>query len=81
VVVDAGDKPGTTPGRLYVATRGESLPLRIESTGATRPGGLSDPRCGGSSGVDDSGTDVTFTSFNRRIRITAPSGAISVSGG
>jgi hypothetical protein len=80
VVVDAGEKPGTTPGKLYVAAQGPPLPLRIESTGATRAGGVPDPHCGGTSGIHDSGTDVTFTSFNRGLRIAAPAGAISIPG-
>jgi len=79
IVTDAGDKPGTTPGRLYVATKGAPYPLRIQSTGATRSGGVSDALCKGTSGLHDSGTNVTFTSFDRHLDISAPPKALSLS--
>ena len=79
VIVDAGDKPGTTPGRIYIATSGPAFPLRIHSTGATRPGGKTDPVCKSSSGLHDAGTDVTFTGFNESLHIAAPAKAVSLS--
>lgn len=79
VIVDAGDKPGTTPGKLYVATDGPAFPLRILSTGTTRPGGVADPVCKGTSGLHDAGTDVTFTAFDQSLHIAAPAKAISLS--
>src|ERR1700683_2848319 len=43
VVVDqAGNAPGSNPGTLAVATNGPAYPLRITSTGPSRPGGKVD---------------------------------------
>ncbi|MDX6539889.1 MAG: hypothetical protein QOI71_1499, partial [Gaiellales bacterium] len=42
VVADAGDAPGSTPTKLYVATMGPPYPLRLTETGRGRPGGRID---------------------------------------
>jgi hypothetical protein len=77
VVVDQGDKPGTTPGKLYVTNTAPILPLRLLQTGKRRPGGHLDKRCQDS---DDTSTasDVRFSAFDEALRIKAPRGAIEV---
>lgn len=75
VVADAGDKPGSTPGRTYVATSGPAYPLRLQSTGSTRSGGVTDRACKGTSGLRAAGTDVTLSGFDDNLHIAAPAGA------
>jgi hypothetical protein len=75
VVVDAGDKPGSTPGRTYVATSGPAYPLRLESTGSTRSGGVTDKACKSTSGLREAGTDVALSGFDDNQHIAAPAAA------
>ena len=79
VVADRGDRPGTSPGRLYVAASGRTLPLRVVQTGPTRPGG----RVAGCSESGDTtrASDLRFSRFDRPLRIRAPRGAIDLGGG
>jgi hypothetical protein len=76
VLQDAGDKPGTTPGLLYVATDGPILPLRAVQTGQRKAGKI-DKKC---QDADDKSTssDLTFSNFNKVAKITAPKGALSL---
>ncbi|MCW3023449.1 MAG: hypothetical protein JWR30_2771 [Conexibacter sp.] len=80
VIVDRGDKPGTTPGRLYVTASGPVLPLRVTQTGRRRAGGRLDPRC---QEKDDKSTasDLTFSRFDAPLKIAAPHGAITLPSG
>ena len=82
IVVDRGDKPGTAPGKLYVATGSPHYPLKLEITGnpsaGTPPGGQ---QCGssssGSSG-NDQGT-ITLSNFNANApTVTAPPNPIDL---
>jgi hypothetical protein len=74
---DAGDKPGTTPGVLYVTTDGPILPLRAVQTGKRKPGGKIDKKC---QDADDTSTssDLTFSNFNKVAKITAPKHAVAL---
>jgi len=76
VLRDAGDKPGTAPGLLYVTTSGPILPLRATQTGPRKAGKV-DEKC---QDADDKSTaaDITFSRFDEVTRITAPHGAISL---
>jgi hypothetical protein len=76
VVVDAGDKPGTSPGKLYVATSGTPFPLKLEQTGPAKAGGT-DTTCGGNSTLTQ-GSGV-FDQYNSSISVTAPKGALDIS--
>jgi hypothetical protein len=82
VIVDKGDRPGTAPGKLFVAATGEPLPLRTLATGNERPGGAKDPLC---DSEDDSPTHVgdtaTFSRYDEPLNISAPPAAIDVAGG
>lgn len=77
VIVDKGDKPGTTPGRLYVTAARPTLPIRSLQTGKRRPGGKIDSRC---EDKDDTSTasDLRFSRFDQPLRLTAPKGAIDL---
>jgi hypothetical protein len=77
VVVDEGDKPGTTPGRLYVSTSGRILPLRELQTGKRKRGGHVNPRCEDPHDTSTS-ADVRFGAFDEPLHITAPHGALTV---
>jgi hypothetical protein len=77
VLQDAGDKPGTTPGLLYVTTDGPILPLRAVQTGKRKAGGKIDKTC---QDADDTSTssDLTFSNFNKVAKITAPKHAVAL---
>jgi hypothetical protein len=80
VVVDEGDKPGTTPGRLYVTASGRILPLRVMQTGKRRSGGHINKRC---QDPDDTSTssDVRFSAFDEPLHVIAPQGALTIPDG
>jgi hypothetical protein len=78
VLVDKGDRPGSTPSKLYVATTGAPLPLRIVATGKERPGGPKD-ECSEAGEPAAPGDELTFSEYNRPLGITAPAGAIDLS--
>ena len=77
VILDEGDKPGTTPGRLYVTTTAPILPLRLMQTGKRRPGGHIDKRCQDPDDTSKS-SDVRFSRFDEPLHITAPHGALTI---
>lgn len=76
-VQDAGDKPGTSPGLIYVTTHAPNLPLRIVETGKSKPGGTVDKRC---EREDDDSSDgeVTLSKFDAVPEITVPKGALDL---
>jgi hypothetical protein len=80
VIVDKGDRPGTNPGKLFVAATGEPLPLRTLATGPERPGGKKDPRCDDSTPTT-AGDEATFSDYNEPLDFSAPSGAVEIGGG
>jgi hypothetical protein len=75
VIADQGDKPGSAPGKLYVANTGTPLPLRAVQTGPRQPGGNPDPRCHASSGSRTVATEATFSGYGQPVTITAPARA------
>ncbi|MCL2768699.1 MAG: hypothetical protein FWD42_01130 [Solirubrobacterales bacterium] len=80
VVVDRGDRPGTTPSRLYVASTGQPHLLRLLATGRQRPGDTHG-RCHKSGEMNEPtepGDELDF-SYDRSPSIAAPAGALSVS--
>jgi hypothetical protein len=77
VLVDKGDKPGTSPGRVYVAARGAILPLRLVQTGRTRPGGHLDPRCS-DPGDTTKSSSIRLGAYGVKVRVTAPAGALDL---
>ncbi len=62
VVRQAGNAPGSNPGTLAVASTGPAYPLRVTSTGPTRPGGKVDA-CNTGKANDVQGT-ITLSQFN-----------------
>lgn len=78
VLVDKGDRPGTSPGELYVSLSGPPLPLRLRQTGPDRPGGHPDPRCGNSSNDTTKSGEVLFSRYGEPLKVTAPPGALDL---
>lgn len=70
VIRQAGNVPGGNPGTLAVAASGPAYPLRITSTGPTRPGGKIDV-CNNGKGDDTEGS-LTLSHFGHAPAITAP---------
>jgi hypothetical protein len=77
VLQDAGDKPGTTPGRIYISAGDPVLPLRIVQTGPRKAGKAASSSC---DDPDDKSTrsDVVLSRFDKVAKITAPRGARSL---
>jgi hypothetical protein len=78
VVREAGNAPGSNPGTLAVATRGPAYPLRVTSTGPTRPGGTVDS-CNTGKGGDTEGS-LTLSDFNHPPAITVPAHPVKLGG-
>jgi hypothetical protein len=77
VLEDKGDKPGTTPGLLYVTAEGRVLPVRNTQTGPRRAGGKLDRHC---EEPDDKSTagDVAMSRFDRVAPLKAPRNVVSL---
>jgi hypothetical protein len=78
VIVDKGDRPGSTPGKLFVATKGEPVPLRIVATGEQRPGGIKDRQCNDPSSRTHAGDQLSFTKYDQALKIAPPLGALDL---
>ncbi len=77
VLEDKGDRPGTTPGLLYVAADGPVLPLREIQTGPRKAGGKVNKRCDAASDASTA-ADFTFSRFDRVPPLKAPRNALSL---
>jgi hypothetical protein len=80
VLIDKGDRPGTNPGKLWVATTGEPLPLRTVATGNERPGGKQDPQCNESGRRTKRGDEVKLSRYDESLDLKAPPGALDLEG-
>jgi hypothetical protein len=78
VIIDKGDRPGTAPGKMFVAARGDPLPLRFVATGQERPGGTKDPLCNDSSSHAHRGDTLTLSKYNESLEIAPPEGAVDL---
>jgi len=85
VVVDKGDKPGTSPGKLFVSAAAPHYPLGLLVTGQSRPGTPpGGDKCNGggsSSGSGDTSSSSSFvnglgsfslTDYNKVTAVTPP---------
>jgi pimeloyl-ACP methyl ester carboxylesterase len=79
VLVDAGNLPGSAPGRIYIAASGSPLPLRLTRTGPALPGGTSNAVCDQPASQVVSSSNESITDVNTPLTITAPTGAVSLS--
>jgi hypothetical protein len=72
IVVEAkGDRPGATPGLLYIAADGPVLPVRDVQTGPRKAGGKLDRRCD-EADSKTTASDVTLSRFDRVPTLKAP---------
>jgi hypothetical protein len=79
ILVDAGDKPGTAPGELYVSAGEPRLPLRVRQTGARKPGGPApDPRCSDNEEDPAERSDLRLSRFDEPVEIEPPSDALDL---
>jgi hypothetical protein len=76
VIADAGDKPGTAPGELWLDER-TALPVRELQTGPAKAGGRKDAACDDSFPDTTAKSDVTLSKFGKAPKVVAPKGAVS----
>jgi hypothetical protein len=79
VLRDAGDRPGTAPGTLYVTAGSRPLPVRMLQTGKTSPGGTGGV-CGTGEDEEDTTTsaELRFSKYDRVPAIRAPKHAVTI---
>jgi hypothetical protein len=75
LIIDRGDRPGSTPNKLFVSARGEPLPLRLLTTGKQRPSKHKHPECGDDT-PSDAGEDTILSRYNESLDVSAPRGAV-----
>jgi hypothetical protein len=78
LIHQAGNAPGSNPGTLAVAASGPAYPLRVTSTGPTRPGGKVDA-CNNGKGGDVQGS-LSLMDFDHAPAVTAPKHPVKISG-
>lgn len=78
VLVAAGDAPGSSPGRLFIAARGRPLPVRVLQTGPTRPGGTRDPLCDSDGPDTTRRSDLRLSRYDAPVHITAPRNVLNL---
>jgi hypothetical protein len=83
ILRDLGDRPGSTPGELYVSASGPPLAVRAIQTGPSRAGGTPDRTCGEAPGQTDTtkSSDITISGYDQPVNIAAPSNAYNFTGG
>lgn len=76
------DVPGSSAGKLYIASTGPPLPLGVVQAGNTRPGGSPDRTCGETTAPESTpGTgNLTISRYNQSVNITAPSSSFNFTG-
>jgi hypothetical protein len=77
VLYDRGDRPGSTPSKLYVSATGQPVPLRLLTTGKQRPNNHKYPECGDDT-PSDPGEDTILSKYNQPIHVFAPPDAIDL---
>lgn len=76
VIREASNVPGSAPGTVAVATSGPAYPLRVTSTGPTRPGGKVD-MCNSGKGGNTEGV-LTLSDFDHAPVISTPKNAVKL---
>jgi hypothetical protein len=77
VLKDAGDKPGTAPGRYYFTSTPPILLVRAVQTGKAKPAKTKDPDCGDDGANTTTRSDLSLSRFNKVAKVTAPRGAVT----
>jgi hypothetical protein len=76
VISDAGDKPGTAPGQLWLDER-TALPVREVQSGPSKAGGRKDAACDDSWPDTTTRSDVTLSRFGKAPKVVAPRHAVT----
>ena len=77
ILIDKGDKPGTQPGKFYVATTGTPYLLEVDMTGTAAPGTPpGSAQCGGASTGAGS---FTISQFGASVSVTPPPNPLDLS--
>lgn len=77
VLADAGDKPGTAPGELWL-DEATALPVREVQTGPAKAGGTKDATCDGDDWPSTTTkSDLSLSKFGKAPKVVAPKGAVS----
>jgi hypothetical protein len=77
VLQDAGDKPGSTPGKYYFTTKPPILLLRAVQTGKTKPGKTGNKDCDDDTSDASTRSDLVLSQFGKAAKVTAPHGAVT----
>lgn len=77
-ITDTGDRPGSTPGKIYVAASNTPLLLRLLATGKQQPGGTKHGECNEATEATQPGEELTFSRYNAPMKIVAPAGAVEL---
>jgi hypothetical protein len=76
VIADAGDKPGTAPGELWLDAQ-TALPVRELQTGPVKAGGKKDAACDDSGPDTSAKSDISLSRFGKAPKVVAPKGAVT----
>ena len=79
VLTDAGDKPGTSPGRVYITASAPLRVLRVTQTGPSRPGGHFVAECDDTGKDTTKSADIRISRFDEPIDVTAPTSFLDAS--
>jgi hypothetical protein len=76
VLADAGDKPGSAPGELWLDER-TGLPVREVQTGPSKAGGRKDAACDDDWPSTTTKSDISLSRFGKAPKVVAPRHAVS----
>jgi hypothetical protein len=76
VIADAGDKPGTAPGEIWLDEK-TGLPVRQSQTGPARAGGQKDSACDDDWPSPTKTSSYTLSKFGKAPKVVAPKHAVT----
>jgi outer membrane lipoprotein-sorting protein len=76
VIADAGDKPGTAPGEIWLDEK-TGLPVRQTQTGPAKAGGTKDAACDDDWPSTTKTSSYTLSKFGKAPKVVAPRHAVS----
>jgi hypothetical protein len=76
VIADAGDKPGTAPGEIWIDEK-TALPVRVTQTGPFKAGGQKDAACDDEWPSTLLKSDYALSKFGKTKKVVAPKHAVT----
>lgn len=76
VIADAGDRPGTAPGEMWL-DEATALPVRQVQTGPAKAGGTKDAACDDDGPDTTKKADFTLSLFGKAPKVVAPKHAVT----